>query len=159
MADRSSKRHSHASDSDSQHTFHIAQNAPSILPKPPASAHLRNISGDLNEKLDNGRHHDLEKQANLSPRRTPDMTERYHPYSTRSPYDQSSISSDESDHLVDQRLHLESKAIKILVRTSICLISCLPELTRPPSCTSLLLVSWFPSFSASGLCSLPSSPS
>ena len=44
------------------------------------------------------------------------MAERCNPYPTRSPYDQSSLSSDESDHLVDQRLHLESKAIKILVR-------------------------------------------
>ena len=114
MADRSSYRHSSASDSDSQHTFHIAQNAPSILPKPPAPAVLRNSSGELNEKQDNGFDHDLEKQANMSPRRTLDMTERYNPYSNRIPYDQSSISSDESDHLVEQ---LESKAIKILVRT------------------------------------------
>lgn len=44
------------------------------------------------------------------------MAERYNSYPSRSPYDQSSISSDESDHLVDQRLHLESKAVKILVR-------------------------------------------
>ena len=44
------------------------------------------------------------------------MAERYNPYPSRTPYDQSSLSSDESDHLVDQRLHLESKAIKILVR-------------------------------------------
>ncbi|KAH0289675.1 hypothetical protein M436DRAFT_55419 [Aureobasidium namibiae CBS 147.97] len=118
MADRSSYRHSNASDSDSQHTFHIAQNAPSILPKPPAPAILRNSSGELNEKQDHGYDHDLEKQANRSPRRTLDMAERYNPYPSRSPYDQSSLSSDESDHLVDQRLHLESKAIKILLYLS-----------------------------------------
>ncbi|KAI4755681.1 hypothetical protein E4T52_12254 [Aureobasidium sp. EXF-3400] len=115
MADRSSYRHSSASDSDSQHTFHIAQNAPSILPKPPAPAVLRNSSGDLNEKQDNGFDHDLEKQANKSPRRTLDMTERYNPYSNRIPYDRSSVSSDDSDHLVE---HLESKAIKILLYLS-----------------------------------------
>ncbi|CAD0084517.1 unnamed protein product, partial [Aureobasidium vineae] len=104
MADRSSYRHSNASDSDSQHTFHIAQNAPSILPKPPAPAVVRHSSGELNEKRENGSDQDLEKQANRSPRRTPDMAERYNPYFGHSPYDQSSMSSAEDDHLVDQRL-------------------------------------------------------
>ncbi|CAC9888845.1 unnamed protein product [Aureobasidium pullulans] len=114
MADRSSHRHSNASDSDSQHTFHIAQYAPSILPKPPAPAVVRNGSGELNEKQNNGRDWDLEKQAIRSPRRTLEMTERYNLYSNRTPYDQSSTSSDETDRLDDQRLHLESKAMKIL---------------------------------------------
>jgi len=46
------------------------------------------------------------------------MTERYNPYFGHSPYGRSSISSEEDDHLVDQRLHLESKAIKILLYLS-----------------------------------------
>ncbi|KAI4727169.1 hypothetical protein E4T49_05083 [Aureobasidium sp. EXF-10728] len=117
MADRSSYRHSNASDSDSQHTYHFAQNAPSILPKPPAPAVVRH-SGELNEKQHNGSDQDLEKQANRSSRRTPDMAERYNPYFDHSPYDQSSMSSAEDHHLVDQRLHLESKAIKILLYLS-----------------------------------------
>jgi len=45
------------------------------------------------------------------------MAERYNPYFARSPY-QSSMSSDEDNDLVDQRLHLESKAIKILLYLS-----------------------------------------
>lgn len=119
MADRSSHRHSNASDSDSQHTFHIAQNAPSTLPKPPAPAVVRNSQGELNEKHEAGSDHDLEKQTNVSPRRSREMAERYNPYFARSPY-QSSMSSDEDNDLVDQRLHLESKAIKILVCPSVC---------------------------------------
>ncbi|THV71724.1 hypothetical protein D6C86_06266 [Aureobasidium pullulans] len=117
MADRSSHRHSNASDSDSQHTFHIAQNAPSTLPKPPAPAVVRNSQGELNEKHEAGSDHDLEKQTNVSPRRSREMAERYNPYFARSPY-QSSMSSDEDNDLVDQRLHLESKAIKILLYLS-----------------------------------------
>ncbi|KAI5200595.1 hypothetical protein E4T39_05641 [Aureobasidium subglaciale] len=130
MADRFSARHSNASNSDSQHTFHIAQNAPSTLPKPPAPAVVRNSSGEFNEKRDAGSDHDVEKQANRSPRRSPDMTERYNPYFGRSPY-QSSMSSAEDDHLVDQRLHLESKAIKILL-----------YLSGPCVLVSLLLCIW-----------------
>ncbi|KAG9812572.1 hypothetical protein KCU98_g20795, partial [Aureobasidium melanogenum] len=118
MADRSSYPHSNASDSDSQHTFHIAHHAPSILPKPPAAAVVRSSSGELNEKRRDDSDHDLEKQTTVSPRRTPDMTERYNPYFGHSPYARSSMSSDQDDHLVDQRLHLESKAIKILLYLS-----------------------------------------
>jgi hypothetical protein len=157
MADRSSHRHSNASDSDSQHTFHIAQDAPSILPKPPAPAVVRNGSGELNEKQNNGRDSDLEKQAIRSPRRTPDMTERYNPYSDRTPYDQSSTSSDETDRLDDQRLHLESKAIKILVCAPVYLIHYVPVLISSSSYTSLVPASWSPFSSVSGLWSSPSS--
>jgi hypothetical protein len=173
MADRSSYRHSNASDSDSQHTFHIAQDAPSILPKPPAPAVVRHASGELNEKQDYGHNHDLEKQANMSPRRTPDMTERYNPYSDRFPHDQSSMSSDESDHLVDQRLHLESKAIKILVCASIYSIHVFPCLYHFPAVPLWSLCLGFPSslclvfdhfilhrldISSSALLHLPSAP-
>lgn len=55
------------------------------------------------------------------------MAERYNPYFARSPY-QSSMSSDEDNDLVDQRLHLESKAIKILVCPSVCFNTISPGL-------------------------------
>jgi len=59
------------------------------------------------------------------------MTERYNLYSNRTPYDQSSTSSDETDRLDDQRLHLESKAMKILL-----------YLSGPCVLVSLLLCIW-----------------
>lgn len=71
----------------------------------------------MNEKSEVGSEQDLEKLASISPRSTPDMAERYNPYMGRSPYDQASISSDD-DNLVDQRMHLESKAPNILVRST-----------------------------------------
>lgn len=159
MADRSSYPHSNASDSDSQHTFHVAQNAPSRLPKPPAAAVVRNSSGELNEKRGDDSDHDLEKQATVSPRRSPDMAERYNPYFGHSPYGRSSMSSDEDDDLVDQRLHLESKAIKILVCHLLHLLSSPLLLTEYTSSTYLVLVSWFPSSSVSGPWLSLSSPS
>lgn len=159
MADRSSYPHSNASDSDSQHTFHFAQDAPSTLPKQPAPAVVRGSSGELNEKREDDSDHDLEKRAAMSPRRSPDMAERYNPYFAHSPYGRSSMSSEEDDHLVDQRLHLESKAIKTLVCPSYPCTFISSFAYKYTSCTCLVLVSWSLFSSVSGPWSSLSSPS
>lgn len=46
------------------------------------------------------------------------MAERYNPYFGRSTYDHSSLSSASDDDVLDQRLRLESKAVKILLYLS-----------------------------------------
>jgi hypothetical protein len=136
-----------ASDSDSQHTFHIAHQVSQRLPKQPAPALVRRSQGELNEKRDTGYNHDLNT---MSPRKSPDMSERYNPYFGHTTYDRSSMSSAEQDDLVDQRIFLESKALKILVRLSSCkscllsLLISIPALSRSSMrldvCPSLYLV-------------------